>query len=107
MDGVKLTQIVWQQWEDQSINTTSGSFDIGTYRYFGGGGFFNGALDELRVYDRALSPDEIRQLSVVPLPGAALLGAIGLAYSGWRLRGWTAWRVRGGLRHGDEDLVGG
>ena len=48
--------------------------------------FFPGSIDEVRLYNRPLTADEIRELSVVPVPGAALLGTIGLLYSGWRLR---------------------
>jgi hypothetical protein len=49
-------------------------------------GVFDGIIDEVCIYNRALSTSEVRELSVVPLPGAALLGVLGLGYSGWRLR---------------------
>jgi len=49
-------------------------------------GFTSGYLDEVRIYDRVLSSAEIERLSVVPAPGAFLLGTIGFLYSGWRLR---------------------
>jgi hypothetical protein len=47
-------------------------------------GYFNGSIDDLRVYDRALSPQEVKNLSTVPLPGTfilfgpALVGILGL-----------------------------
>ena len=47
--------------------------------------FFNGVIDELRVYNRALSREEIAQLAV-PAPGAVLLGMIGLSAVGLKLR---------------------
>ncbi|MBN1506845.1 MAG: LamG domain-containing protein [Sedimentisphaerales bacterium] len=49
-------------------------------------GFFSGAIDEVRLYDRALSADEIQDLIHAPIPGAAILGAIGLGYASLRLR---------------------
>ena len=48
--------------------------------------YANGVIDELAVYNRALTGSEIRDLSVVPVPGAALLGVLGLSFAGWRLR---------------------
>jgi len=52
--------------------------------------YFNGVIDDLAVYNRALTDSEIRDLSVVPVPGAALLGALGLSFAGWRLRRTTS-----------------
>lgn len=48
--------------------------------------FFDGSIDDVRIYNRALSPTEIEELTVVPVPGAALLGVLGLSFAGWRLR---------------------
>jgi len=50
--------------------------------------FLYGALDDVRLYDRALSSDEVSQLyqNVVPTPSALLLGGLGLGIAGWRLR---------------------
>ena len=48
--------------------------------------FFNGSVDDLRIYDRALSDSEVYDLSVVPVPAAALLGSIGVTMSGWLCR---------------------
>jgi len=47
--------------------------------------FFDGSIDDVRIYSRALSPTEIEDLRVVPVPGAALLAVLGLAVAGCRL----------------------
>jgi hypothetical protein len=49
-------------------------------------GYFEGSLDEIRLYDRALSTAEIQELVLIPTPGAVLLGTIGVSYAAWRLR---------------------
>ena len=46
-------------------------------------GFFNGSLDDVRIYNRALSASEGAELNVVPGPGALLLGSIGLSLACW------------------------
>jgi len=46
----------------------------------------NGAIDDVRIYDRALSSAEVYELNVVPVPGAFLLGMIGLSVAGVKLR---------------------
>jgi len=45
---------------------------------------FKGTIDEVRIYDNALSEDEI--MAIVPTPSAFLLGSLGLTFSGWLLR---------------------
>jgi len=47
--------------------------------------FFPGIIDDVRIYNRALSCYEIYELYVVPVPGAFLLGSLGLTFSTWLL----------------------
>ncbi|MBN2314962.1 MAG: LamG domain-containing protein [Sedimentisphaerales bacterium] len=50
---------------------------------------FIGMIDDVRIYNRALDQSEISELynfNPVPVPGAFLLGSLGLAFSGWKLR---------------------
>jgi hypothetical protein len=42
------------------------------------GGTFNGRLDELAIYNRALSPEEIKQLATVPEPRTIMLFVLGV-----------------------------
>ncbi len=51
----------------------------------GGRGVFDGPLDEVYIYSKALSGDEVHDLYVVPLPPALILGSIGLGFAGLRL----------------------
>jgi hypothetical protein len=48
--------------------------------------FFHGSIDDVMIYDRVLSADEIGQLTLIPAPGAVILGSIGLSLAGWKLR---------------------
>jgi hypothetical protein len=52
----------------------------------GGASTMRGLIDDVRIYDRALSPAEVYELSVVPVPGAILLGILGLSAAGIKLR---------------------
>jgi hypothetical protein len=51
---------------------------------------FEGYLDRISVFDNVLTDTEIldlsREVSAVPVPGAVLLGALGLSVAGWRLK---------------------
>ena len=48
--------------------------------------FFPGIIVDVRIYNRALSCDEIHELYVVPIPSAVFLGSIGLFFAGLKLR---------------------
>ena len=48
--------------------------------------FFNGVIDEVRIYNRVLSGTEIEKLAVIPAPSALILGSIGITFSNWLLR---------------------
>jgi hypothetical protein len=51
--------------------------------------FFPGSIDDVTIYDRALSPSEIRELGglpVIPAPGAFLAGLTGTGCVNWLRR---------------------
>ena len=48
--------------------------------------FFSGEIDDVRIYNRALTDSEVYDLNVIPAPGAVVLGSIGITFSGWLLR---------------------
>lgn len=59
----------------------TGQGALGMYFANAGAKYFKGAMDDIRVYSRALSPSEIEQLNTVPVPAAVWLlgsGVIGL-----------------------------
>lgn len=53
--------------------------DLFIGKHYSLGRYFDGAIDDIRIYERALSGEEIAQLAGVPLPGAAWLLGSGLA----------------------------
>jgi hypothetical protein len=48
--------------------------------------FFTGAIDDVMIYDRALTPDQIGEPSVIPAPGAIVLGSLGIGVVSWLRR---------------------
>ena len=49
--------------------------------------FFTGAIDDVAIYNKALTPDEITiNPSVVPVPGALALGGLGMGLVTWLRR---------------------
>jgi len=52
----------------------------------GGSDPFYGIIDDVRIYNRALSKDEVAELSTIPAPGAIILGSIGAGFVGWMRR---------------------
>jgi hypothetical protein len=67
---------------DKLINFTTADILIGVDLV---GGRFPMELDELKIYNRALTAQEIRQ-HVIPAPGALVLGGIGVSFVGWLRR---------------------
>lgn len=51
--------------------------------------FFTGAIDDVMIYNRALSPGEIGDISVIPAPGALVLGSLGIGIISWLRRRQT------------------
>jgi hypothetical protein len=63
---------------------------IGAYSMNGPGdqivNFFPGLIDDVMIYDRALSRSEIGDLAAIPAPGAILLGGLGTGLVSWLRR---------------------
>jgi hypothetical protein len=71
------------------LYSTSGAGALGMYIDNAGARYFKGAMDDIRVYSRVLSQDEIQQLNTVPVPAAVWLlgsGVIGLVALRRKLR---------------------
>ena len=51
--------------------------------------FFNGSIDDVRIYNRALSESDIHSLSVIPVPSAFILSSIGIGALNWLRRRMT------------------
>jgi hypothetical protein len=87
VDGEKLASME-QDWgyfagdRPLIIGADSGDYDTPTVIVT----FAHATIDEVRIYDRALSADEIRGLAVIPVPGAVVLVGIGAGFVGWLRR---------------------
>jgi len=92
--------ILYLDGKNATEETTSGTgakvtdFDlhIGRYHYDPHGGWdsWDGLIDDVRIYNRALSGAEVQELSVVPVPGAAALCVLGIGVASGFLRRRTA-----------------
>ncbi len=94
-DNKSMTLYINGQEEGHAVFRDAGSGDPIAHFYIGNTGqwpgyadnrYFNGVIDEVAVYNRALTAGEVHGLSVVPVPGTTILGSIGLAVSGWMCR---------------------
>jgi len=54
--------------------------NLGIHHYFGG------SIDDVRIYNRALTDSEVYDLYVIPAPGALILGSIGIGCVTWLRR---------------------
>lgn len=52
----------------------------------GGQWFFDGMMDEVRIYDRAMNANEIARLSTIPEPSTFVLASLGIAAVVWQTR---------------------
>jgi len=48
--------------------------------------YLDGVIDDVRIYNRALTASEVHDLYVIPAPSAILLATLGLSLAGWKLR---------------------
>jgi hypothetical protein len=65
------------------------TLQIGAYTTGSSNYYFNGLVDDLRVYNAALDPSAIRQLATIPEPNSIVLlggGLMGLLAYAWRKR---------------------
>ncbi len=74
VNGVKIGESVFSY----TIPDPSSSFVIGDAESQHPGRNYRGSLDDVRIYNRALSPNEIQMLSAVPVPAALWLFLSGI-----------------------------
>lgn len=82
------------QWSSTAQPTTDCLQDllIGAYWYSASSSnhqltnFFPGSIDEVMIYNTALSAGEIGRLANIPVPSAVLLGSLGVGVVGWLRR---------------------
>ena len=60
-----------------ALNTASNIIRLGGQRLNNSQAQLNGALDDFRIYNRALSDSDVNELFLVPEPGSAILFALG------------------------------
>ena len=70
-----------------TLDPTNAPLRIGTMNGISDNQYaWNGIIDDIRIYNRALTDSEVYDLHLIPAPGAVVLGSIGLTFSGWLLR---------------------
>jgi sulfatase modifying factor 1 len=84
----------WNETGDSSARAYLGGSYLSTEGYYSGGSYYDDLASSRRNFDASSSENlsvgfrvaSVGEPTVVPVPGAVLLGAIGLLYSGLRLR---------------------
>jgi hypothetical protein len=62
---------------------------MGATKHFSGtpvADYLDGIVDDVHIYDRALTASEVHDLYVIPAPGALILATLGFATVGMKLR---------------------